>query len=240
MKPVPADIASLFDVFLGHAESLRNAWDSAHEQPPQNPAQLIDAMSQLAGVLRRFDDAQDVDTQELDTLGEYGLQLLSELSELAAQLQQAEAARGLENLCLSLAVWSARHGGEIQHLAPVVNALAFFANHSQTPEDMQMLLGLANEVYEAVNPKVSEDNDRNDPLRPWRLLLLNRAIIATRTLQPTMMEPVFDNVVEHLPEDAARFFTEGMEQMDIVGYPPQVREVMARYYMAFGTPHQLH
>ena len=54
------------------------------------------------------------------------------------------------------------------------------------------------------------------------------------------MEPVFDSIVEHLPEDASGFFEEGMEQLDTVGYPEPVREIMTRYYQAFGANRILH
>jgi len=244
MKPCPVDIAYLYGSFCDLAESLLNAWESGADASSEHePRQLVDAMSQLAGILRRVEDGDELPdggTQDIHTLGEYGLQLLRDLSDIAAELGQEATARELENLCLPMAVWMARRGGEVRTLAPVVNALAHFANHSKEPEQMQELLCLANEVYEAVSPALSEDSDKRDPMRPWRLLLLNRAIVATRTLQPSLMEPVFDSVVENLPEDAARFFAEGMEQMDIIGYPQAVREVMTRYYQAFGTPRILH
>ena len=48
------------------------------------------------------------------------------------------------------------------------------------------------------------------------------------------MTGAFDAVVEHLPEDAVRFFEEGMAQMDALDYPSHVRSVMERYYLAQG------
>ncbi len=92
-----------------------------------------------------------------------------------------------------------------------------------------------------MSPAVSQDTDRSDPRRPWRLLLLNRAIVATRSLKPALMEVAFDAVLEHLPEEAARFFEEGMAQMDALDYPPHVRAVIERYYLRQGAPpHTLH
>lgn len=243
MKPIPAEITYLYEAFREYADALLTGWESAAgTQLTQNPKQLVDAMSQLAGVLRDLEAGAEPNDggRDIDTLCEYGLQLLNDLRNVARQLQLQDAATSLENLSLPLAVWAARRGAEIRELESVVNAIAFFANRNQHPDVMQQLLIMANEVYEAVCPTISEDRDKSQPMRPWRLLLLNRAIIATRTLQPTLMEPVFDNVVEHLPEDAARFFAEGMEQMDIIGYPPRVREVMTRYFQAFGTPRLLH
>ena len=135
----------------------------------------------------------------------------------------------------------ARHGAEIAVLEPIVDALAALANRLSDPADLAKLYGLMGEIVNAVSPAVAQDPDRNAPERPWRVLLLNRAIVATRSHRPTLMEPAFDAVVEHLPEDAARFFEEGMAQMDALDYPPQVRAVMERYYLRQGpAPHTLH
>jgi len=244
MKPDSVDIAYLYQSFCEFAEDLLEAWENSGQAASGQgtPQHLIDAMSQLAGILRSIEEADELPAganQDVHTLGEYGLQLLSELSGMAAQLNQEKPARGLENLCLPMAVWTARHGGEIRHLSPVVNALAYFANHSAEPEFMVQLLSLSNEVFEAVSPHLPE-MDQGNPRRPWRLLILNRAIIATRTLNPTLMEPVFDSVVENLPEDAARFFEEGLEQTDATDYPDPVREIMIRYFQAVGSRRVLH
>jgi len=44
------------------------------------------------------------------------------------------------------------------------------------------------------------------------------------------METAFESVIEYLPEEAPTFFREGMEQMDALDYPPQVRDLMQRFY----------
>lgn len=246
MKPDSVDIAFLYESFCEFTENLQEAWENSAESGATNleaPQRLIDAMSQLAGIMRSIEStghAPPDTNRDVHTLGEFGLQLLSELSSIAAVLDHDDPARGLKNLCLPMAVWTARHGGEIRHLDPVVNALAYFAKHNTSPDTMADLLALTNEIFEAVNPRVSEDLDRSDPSRPWRLLLLNRAIIATRTLKPTLMEPVFDSLVEYLPEEAARFFEEALEQMDALAYPEPVRQIMTRYYQAFGNDRVLH
>lgn len=244
MKPDSVDIAYLYESFCEFTENLQEAWETSSQGTAdrEHPKRLIEAMSQLAGILRTIEDSGELPTgtnQDVHTLGEYGLQLLNELSEIAAELSQEEPARGLQNLCLPMAVWTARHGGEIRHLEPVVNALSYFGNHSADPEFMIQLLSLSNEIIEAASPSLA-DKAQDNPTHPWRLLVLNRAVIATRTLKPALMEPVFDSVVEYLPEDAARFFEEGMEQMNTIAYPEPVREIMTRYFQAFGPQRVLH
>jgi hypothetical protein len=59
---------------------------------------------------------------------------------------------------------------------------------------------------------------------------MNYSIVATRTLTPELMEAAFRVLTEKLPEDAPRFFDEGMQQMDAQNYPPAVREVMEKYH----------
>jgi hypothetical protein len=61
-----------------------------------------------------------------------------------------------------------------------------------------------------------------------------------RTLEPQLMEPAFDALLEELPADAPTFFREGMRQMALMDYPRAVREVMRRYHDARGTDERLH
>ena len=47
-------------------------------------------------------------------------------------------------------------------------------------------------------------------------------------------------LVKNLPHDARQFFREGMQQMDIVGYPPEVRAVVEKYDSMWGSDSTLH
>ena len=246
MEIAQVDIAYLYDNFLAEAETLLEQWRGRPiESDIGDPSRLIEAMGDLCAVLRRVEEQGPDNTEEpppaaeIDALGNYGLQLLSDLSDLSLQLGLHDCARRLENLCLPLAAWISTQGGEIQQLAPVVNALAWYANNTRQPQQMAALYRLADQVFEAVSPHLQQAAGDN-PLHPWRLLIINRAIVATRTLQPELMEPAFASVVELLPEDAPQFFEEGMQQMDIIGYPDPVREVMSRYHGLFDRQRTLH
>jgi hypothetical protein len=72
------------------------------------------------------------------------------------------------------------------------------------------------------------------------VLLLNRGIVATRSHNTRAMEEAFAVLTQHLPEGAARFFTEGMEQMDALNYPAHVREVMEKYHRQWTLNRSLH
>jgi hypothetical protein len=244
MRVPPVDLSYLREQIRDLATQVREAWDASSQagSDVDTPALLRDAVSQLFDMLGHVETSPteaEGGQAEINTLGEYGLHLLDELSQLAATLDQAALAAQIEQQCLPFALWVARHGGEIRNLAPVVNALAHYANIASHPQTMGTLYTYCCELIEAASP-ACEEMSAHDAQHPWRLLLLNRAIVATRSHNPELMEAAFDAIVEHLPNEAHRFFAEGMEQIAIIDYPDQVRELMRRYYLAHGTPRRLH
>jgi hypothetical protein len=54
------------------------------------------------------------------------------------------------------------------------------------------------------------------------------------------MEAAFALLTTNLPEDATRFFSEGMEQMDALDYPAHVRAVMEKYHSQWPANRSLH
>ncbi|OOZ36490.1 hypothetical protein [Solemya velesiana gill symbiont] len=86
------------------------------------------------------------------------------------------------------------------------------------------------EVVDAMPPVESNEmSDSEAYPQAEPMLLLNRAIVATRTHNPDLMESAFSDIIEQIPDMASRFFQEGMEQLELIDYPPQVREVIQRY-----------
>jgi len=241
MNLPPVDLSYLRERFSDLATQVQEVWEtSGHASGDMDmPVMLREAMSQLIDILNHIQDEDPGESAEINTLCNYGLHLLEELSQMATGLEQPALAEEIEQLSLPCALWFARHGGEIRQLAPVVNAVAYFANQSSDPQGMSNLYSNCCELIEATSP-ACEDAAAGDPADPWRLLLLNRAIVATRSHNPELMEPAFDAIVECLPQDALRFFTEGMEQIAIIDYPAQVREVVQRYFAAFASPRRLH
>jgi len=244
MRVPPVDLPYLREQFRDLAAQVREAWDASSHAAAEvdTPRQLRDALLQLVDMLAHIEAAgadTDAASAEINTLGEYGLHLLEELAPLAASLDQAALANRIEQQCLPFALWIARHGGEIRHLAPVVNALAHYANMASHPQTMGHLYTCCCELVEAASPACEEQPSRGAQ-HPWRLLLLNRAIVATRSHNPELMEAAFDAIVDHLPGEAHRFFAEGMEQMAVIDYPDTVRDVVRRYFLAHGIPQRLH
>ncbi len=171
-----------------------------------------------------------------DQMADLGLRILYTLSHWAIHLQQAEAAADLDQVTLALALWCARHECRLGALEPLVDALSSYANRQSDTEAMIPLTSVVGEIIDAIQPAIQADPDRSEPHRPWRLLNFNYGIIATRSLQPAIMEEAFASIVQRFPEEAAEFFREGMEQMQTVDYPDYVRTVMEKYYQATNNP----
>jgi hypothetical protein len=128
-----------------------------------------------------------------------------------------------------------------QHsLDMVVNSLAGYANEVKESHLLAELAGTIKEVIDACDDNIRKDLEQTNMMRPWRILNLNYGIVATRSHQPELIEQAYDALVENLPQDAREFFKEGLQQMDIVGYPEEVREVVERYNKMWGSDSVLH
>lgn len=234
------DIAYIAEELRRHSEELGEAFEDSGGDPSPDPRVLLDALKDLLDGLRLVEDeipgllfsdrSTPSEATDFHKLGDYGIDMLGRLAALADRLHLPQRARDIEELTLPLACWMARRGAEIGYLGPVVNGAASVANHLDQPIELGQLYGLLTEVFNAVKPQISQDTASNDPNRPWRILLLNRAIVATRSHQPALMDEAFEGLVEHLPDEAPGFFREGMEQMEALNYPPRVRVVVQRYF----------
>lgn len=171
-----------------------------------------------------------------EKMSDLGLELIYTLSQWAQHLHLNDAIEDLEIITLSFALWSARNLSYVGVLDPVVDAVSGYANRQSDPHVMNALSGIINEIMDAVTSEIKADNEKDDPNRPWRLLNFNYGIVATRSLDPHQMEQAFDQLLQRFPDDAAVFFKEGVEQMDIVDYPDHVRTVMERYYQTTNNP----
>jgi hypothetical protein len=217
--------------------------DIQSENETDLPAMAL-ALEQLADVITRMEaDTQSADeatTSDITEIGDYALQLLEALSAESANPALNGQQQSLTNLAINTALWIAHHGGQLETLEPVANALALMANSSREPEELGQLSGVINEIIAAVAFSIRQDLEKTNPGRPWRVLLLNNSIVATRSHDADLMEAAFEELTRNLPEDATRFFSEGMEQMDALDYPPHVRRVMEKYHHEWPVNRSLH
>jgi len=205
---------------------------------------LAQALQQLTDVMTRIEsDMQsggDSSSADITEIGEYALQLHAALSAATTQRSLSEQQPQLAGLAINIALWIARHGGQIETLEPVANALALVANSSRDTAELGKICGVIEVIIAAVSRVISQDLEKMNPGRPWRVLLLNYSIVATRSHDTDLMEAAFAVLSSKLPEDATRFFSEGMEQMDALDYPSHVREVMEKYHREWPVKRSLH
>ncbi len=244
------DLNTLDETFKDLATQLIEAQATAHPALPQttdSPVLLAEAMQKVFNLLRVLQKKPSTDASEtnqehdIHTLGDYGFNLLADLSSVAGGgLGLDELSQELEALSFPLAIWITRQGGILSTLEPIVNTIARQANSVREPFALEQLYELTEEIQQAVAPTLQQDLEKTNPGRPWRLLLLNRAIIATRTHRPELIEVAYENLVQHLPEEAPRFFREGMQQMVALNYPQPVRNVVKKYYDMWSVERTLH
>ena len=241
----------------GHITDIQTAIRAIMEackQANQNSSALKDAETDLPTLEQAFDQLIDVmtriesDTQsssdtrseDITEIGEYALQMQETLSATVEKLGLTGQKQPLSYLTINIALWITAHDGRIQTLEPVVDAIAQLANTTQDPQQLEQFGGVIEQIIHTVSSVISQDLEKMNPGRPWRVLLLNHGIVATRSHNTESMEAAFALLTSKLPEDATRFFSEGMEQMDALDYPPQVRKVMEKYHSEWPVNRSLH
>ena len=247
MATLEINLPELADTMLALCESTRSVAESAQMSDSQlpDPEQICEGLGRFADIIRHMDQQPGETDEQFDAsdaasdykeLSDYGLDLLNQLGDWCDQLELTETRAALDEVIVTLGVWSARHLGPLHKIEPIVDALSKVANNSTDPVFLAELSHVYREIADAVAPVIKQDIDKSDPSRPWRILNLNYAIVSTRSHQPEIMESAFAQLLIRLPEDAAGFFTEGMEQMEVIGYPDHVRRVMEKYFELTNNP----
>ncbi len=193
-------------------------------------AEVLEAFGQALALLERLEDSGGDGGEALAALAAQAAQLLEALALAARAAGRGGDAAVLETLQVPLALWVATRGGRLRELALAVNGCARLANGLREPDALGELADTMERIAAAVDPALRGAPDAGQPGHPWRTLLVNRAIVATRSHDPGRMERAFAALVEALPEAAPAFFAEGMREMDRLGYPPHVRAVMERWH----------
>jgi hypothetical protein len=238
--------AGTFRTLLHSAVAEHIADIAADSSAEETPEQLLAGMEQAIDVMERADsDAaarqgeRVLSDAEISEIGEYALGLLEAIVE-RVENASGHQSRELIRLAIPISLWIARQGGHISKLELVVNSLAAWANELQDTLQIADLTRIIREIIDATSDEIRRDLEQSNPMRPWRIINLNYGIVATRSHDPELMDQAFAQLVENLPNDARAFFREGMQQMDIVGYPDEVREVVERYDRMWGSGDTLH
>lgn len=221
------------------------------DQDVNSPRALLAAMDQAIDVMARADADSAVqkdmsaesmgllEEKDISTIGQYILDLLEGMV-AHVQDKTGEQNRELIRLSVPVSLWVARHGGKLSQIDMLVNSLAGYANELTEPHMLADLAAVIKEVVDACDNEIRRDIDQSNMMRPWRVLNLNYGIVATRSHQPELIEQAYDALIENLPQDARQFFKEGKQQMELIGYPEEVREVVERYNNMWGSESSLH
>ncbi len=132
-----------------------------------------------------------------------------------------------------------QYDGRINILEPIVNAFAHAANSLSSKESLSALAEIMGEVTMACSDEIRYDFEVADLYRPWRLLLVNRCIVSTRTHNVDQIRSAFDDLLRYLPQDAHGFFEEAEAEMHEKRYPEPVKELIKKY-LGLKTTMRLH
>ena len=221
------------------------------DQGVNSPRALLAAMDQAIDVMARADadsavqkdmSAESIGLLEEKDISKIGQYILDLLEGMVAYVQDktGEQNRELIRLSVPVSLWVARHGGKLSQIDMLVNSLAGYANELTEPHMLADLAAVIKEVVDACDNDIRRDIEQSNMMRPWRVLNLNYGIVATRSHQPELIEQAYDALIENLPQDARQFFKEGKQQMELIGYPEEVREVVERYNNMWGSESSLH
>jgi len=184
----------------------------------------------IASINLRAEDDNIIEPGEATEISDYGFVLLLKLIDLMERLDLPHKRREIEQISLVFARWTVSYRGTINHLEPLVNAIAQLANLMQDKKSLLALSELIAEIVDHCSTELKQDNETGEELRPWRLLHINRGIVATRSHDLDIMKHAFDELLVYLPRDAPGFFAEGMKEMEALDYPLHVRKVMEHYF----------
>ena len=243
--------ASTFSDLFHNAVAAYLQDEDIDEQDENSPHNMLKAMEQAIDVMARADADRTVqqdmsaesmgllEEKDITRIGRYTLDILEGMVSFV-QDKTGEQNRDLLRLSVPVSLWVARHGGKLSRIDMVVNSLAGYANEVQVPHSLETLTTVIREVIDACDDDIRRDMEQTNMMRPWRILNLNYGIVATRSHNPTLIEQAYDSLVKNLPQDARGFFEEGVQQMEIIGYPDEVREVVERYNKMWGSEVSLH
>ncbi len=191
---------------------------------------FVEFFNIVASINLRANEDRIIEASEATEISDYGFVLLLKLIDLMERLDLPHKRKEIEQISLVVARWTISYDGTINYLEPVVNAIAQLANLMQEKEALLALSDLIADIVDHCSLELKKDQQDSEELRPWRLLHINRGIVATRTHDLEVMKKAFDEFLIYLPQEASGFFAEGMKEMDALDYPPHVRKVMESYF----------
>lgn len=235
------DINELSSEYERIVEALTLSLKSSGSAEAEQVLKMIEALRQNIQIMLRlsFDvdhkNQPEIEEDEVTKIGDYALNLLDEISISCASRGMQDQMLELHRLSLPIVLWLKKHNGKVIKLDIIVNAIASYANTIKDCKQLEVLSEIIKNIIDVTDLSIKKDLEATNPMRPWCILNLNWGIVATRTHNPQIMQSVFDQLIKNIPADSQQFFNEGMQQMDVIGYPEVVREIMQKYARGFGV-----
>ena len=107
--------------------------------------------------------------------------------------------------------------GSLGRLDYPVNALASTANQIHHKTRLEALYEIAAYLLSASTEAVKNNPDKSSG-DPWRVLVMNYGIIASRSHNSDLMDSAFKTLLHYFPESAPGFFNQGMSEMVRLNY----------------------
>lgn len=194
------------------------------------PPQLVEAVKEFFQTFEELDNEYGeigpISLDDSDELTDYCLRCLAELRNWLNRLELNSATPSIDKLIIGAALWTIRHEGQIMTPEPVVNALACGANDATTKQELAAIFGLTQGLISAIPDSIKVDLEKSNPARPWRILLLNFAIVAIRTQDAVMIGYALDTLSTHLPEEYQGFLQEAAQQAAHPMFSDEVKELI--------------
>ena len=226
-----ASLKDARDYIVGLADIINEQLD---EPAKASTLKLMKGLEQFFDIVETIDiqagEGYVISPSESTDIGNHGLDLVSQLIRLMDHLELSQRRKDLEQISLVMARWIVCYHGQVKQLEPIVNACAWMANMLLDKTALIVLYDLMTDIIESCSSNVRLDMDTINDMRPWRLLHINRSIVATRSHDPDIMKTAFDELLIFLPNEANGFFEQRMKEMVELYYPPHVRQIMEFYY----------
>ncbi len=230
---MPTALATLKDAskyFALLPAQLEDYFDDAYQRAFDQIMQSLDQFFAIVSTVdQQANENQIINPNEATDIGEHGFTLLLKLIDLMEKLDLPHKRKEIEQVSIIFARWVIRYDGQLNHIEPIVNALALAANNMQDKEALIALSELMSMVVNSCSSSIKHDLDSSDIYRPWRLLHINRGIVATRTHDISTIRKVFDEITYYLPQESEEFFKDALTEMDSPDYPAKVQKVILQY-----------
>jgi hypothetical protein len=249
IKPIPfepaqpAATAELRQLFETAAPAIvsAHATRGPNVPGPSAPPELVDAVREFLDGCEKLDaeygETGPLPLEDVDEFADTLLRYLAELRNWLPRLGLADREAVLDRILIGAALWAVRHDVDLMPLDALVNALAHAANNATSKQELAAVFGLMQGVIGAVAEVVKADLDKSDPYRPWRILLLNFAIVAVRSQDIPMMRHAFAALERHLPEECPGFFAEGVARAKHPAFADEVRDLLNAEHVKWTVRH---